>query len=104
MEYIYAALLLHEAKKEINAENIKKIIESIGLQPNEAMINALLTALEGVDIEEIKKEALAVQQPVQTVQQEVKKEEEKKEEKKEEKAEEKKQEEALSGLASLFGL
>ena len=105
LEYIYAALLLHEAKKEINAENIKKVVEAAGIEPNEAMVNALVTALEGVDIEEIKKESLIVQAQPQPVQQEEARKEEKKEEKKvEEEKEEKKQEEALSGLASLFGL
>ncbi|MCI4438059.1 MAG: 50S ribosomal protein P1, partial [Ignisphaera sp.] len=31
MEYIYAALLLHSAKKDITEDNIRKIIEAAGI-------------------------------------------------------------------------
>ena len=101
LEYIYAVWLLHEAKKEINADNIKKVLTSVGIEPNDAMINAVLASLQGVDLEKVKEEALAtgtvVAQPVQAQQPA---QQEKKEEKKEE---EKKEEQALEGLASLFG-
>ncbi len=106
MEYIYAALLLHEAGKEVNAENIKKVLEAAGVEVNEAMVNALITALEGINIEEVKKEALAAPVAAAPALATEKKEEKPKEEEEKKKAEEeeKKQEEALSGLASLFGL
>jgi len=107
MEYIYAALLLHEAGKEINAENIKKVLEAAGVEVNEAMVNALVTALEGINIEEVKKEALTAPvaaAPAQAPAEQKKEEKKEEEEKKKAEEEEKKQEEALSGLASLFGL
>ncbi|WP_231433928.1 50S ribosomal protein L12 [Candidatus Nanopusillus massiliensis] len=44
LEYIYAVWLLHEAKKEINADNIKKVLTSVGIEPNHAMINAVLAS------------------------------------------------------------
>ncbi|BFI73410.1 50S ribosomal protein P1 [Nanoarchaeota archaeon] len=101
LEYIYAVWLLHEAKQEINADNIKKVLTSVGIEPNDAMINAVLASLQGVDLEKVKEEALAtgtvVAQPVQAQQPS---QQEKKEEKKEE---EKKEEQALEGLSSLFG-
>ncbi len=89
MKYIYAALLLHEAGKEINEENLKKVIEAIET-PDEARIKVLLESLRGVDIDEIIKTPASF---------EVKEErKEVKEEKKEEK-----EEIAAEGLAALFG-
>ena len=103
MEYLYAALLLHEAGKDVNAENIKKVLESVGVEVNEAMLNAVVTSLEGVDFEKIKEEALAAPvaaAPAQPAAQEASSEEKKEEKPKEE---EKKEEQALEGLGSLFG-
>ncbi|MEM7819545.1 MAG: 50S ribosomal protein P1 [Candidatus Aenigmatarchaeota archaeon] len=98
MNYIYSVLLLHSAGKEINEENVKKIISAIE-QPDESRIKALVAALEGVNIDEvISKAAMPTIMPVTTVPGE-----EKKEEKPKEEEIEKKVEEAASGLASLFG-
>ncbi|MBR0341311.1 MAG: 50S ribosomal protein P1, partial [Oscillospiraceae bacterium] len=52
MEYIYAAMILHSAEKDINEENVKSIIEAAGIEADEARIKALIAALEDVDIEE----------------------------------------------------
>jgi large subunit ribosomal protein L12 len=93
---VYAALMLHEAKKEINEENIKKILEASGAQIEEAKIKALIAALQGVNIEEALKQAVAIQAQPTTTQ-------EKKEEKKEEEEAKKKAEEAVAGLSALFG-
>ncbi len=100
MNYVYAALLLHSAEKEINEENIKKVIEATGEQPDEAKVKALVSALEGVDIKSVIEKAampVAAAAPVAEA-----KAEEKKEEKKEEDTE-KKAEEAAEGLGALFG-
>jgi large subunit ribosomal protein L12 len=93
---VYAALMLHEAKKEINEENIKKILEASGAQIEEAKIKALIAALQGVNIDEALKQAIAIQAQPTTTQ-------EKKEEKKEEEESKKKAEEAVAGLSALFG-
>jgi len=53
MEYVYAALLLHAAGKEINEENLKAVLEAAGVTPDEARIKALVAALEGVNIDEV---------------------------------------------------
>ncbi|MEM7825601.1 MAG: 50S ribosomal protein L12 [Candidatus Aenigmatarchaeota archaeon] len=91
MEVVYSALLLHSAKLPITEDNIKKILQAAGLTPDENKIKALIVSLEGVNIDEVLKQApLAVTAPTQ----ETKKEEEKKEEK---------AEEAVAGLSSLFG-
>ena len=96
MEYVYSALLLHAAGKEINEENVKKVIESAGMKAEEAKIKALVSALQGVDIKEAisKSASIAVAAPAAT---------EKKESKKEEKKEEVSNEEAAAGLGALFG-
>jgi len=94
MEYVYSALLLHSAKQEINVENIKKILNSAGIKPDEAKIKALVASIEGVNIEEAAQQAAVVKAAPAAV-------EEKKEEVAEE--EEKKTEEAAAGLSALFG-
>lgn len=99
MQYIYAALLLHKAGKEITEENLKKVIESTGTTADESRIKTVVASLKGVDIEKALQEAAAMPvaapgaggaagaAPAA-----------KAEEKKEEKAEE-----AAEGLAALFG-
>ena len=99
MEYIYSAMLLHSAGKEINEENIKNVLKAAGVEVDEARVKALVAALEKVDIDEaIKKASVLPAAPAV----EAAPAEEKKEEKKEEE-EEKKEEEAAEGLSSLFG-
>ncbi|MEM5777044.1 MAG: 50S ribosomal protein P1 [Candidatus Aenigmatarchaeota archaeon] len=101
MEYIYTALLLHSAGKEINESNVKKVIESAEIKPDDAKIKALVSALEGVNIDEVIKQAampVAVAAPASTP---VETKHEKKEAPVEDKSKE--AEEAVSGLASLFG-
>lgn len=101
MKYVYAALLLHSSSKEINEENVKKVLQSAGIEVEEARVKALTAALSEIDIEEAIKTAATVSAaPVaQAPAQEAPTEEKKKEGPK---AEEKK-EEALDGLGSLFG-
>lgn len=102
MELIYAAMLLHKAGKEINEANVKKVIEAAGIKKDDAQIKALVSALDGVDIEKaIKEAAMPVAAPASAPAGETKKEE-KKEEKS---AEEKKEDEAkaVAGLGALFG-
>ena len=103
MEYIYSAMLLHSAGKEINEENIKKVLEAAGVKVDDARVKALVASLEGVNIEEaIKSASLVAAAPAQAEAKEEKKEEEKKEEEKK-KEEEVSEEEAAAGLSALFG-
>ena len=98
MEYIYAALLLHKAGKEIKEDGVRKVLEAAGIKADEARVKALVAALEGVNIDEaIKKQA--VMAPVAAAPAEVapKKEEKKKEDEK------KTDEAATAGLSALFG-
>jgi large subunit ribosomal protein L12 len=100
LEYVYTALLLHSAGQEINEANVKKVLTASGVKVDDAKVKALVSALEGVNIEEVIKQA-AIPIPAAAPVAKEEKVEEKKEEKKEE--EEKKAEEAASGLATLFG-
>ena len=43
MAYIYAALTLHAAGKEINEENLRKVLEAIGVQVDKTTVKALTT-------------------------------------------------------------
>ncbi len=109
MEYIYASLLLHVAKKEINEENLRRILDAAGIQADEVRIKMVVTALKEINIDEVIKTAaispMAVApatapaaQPQATTEAsppEAKKEEEAKKEISEE--------ELAAGLSSLFG-
>ncbi len=102
MEYVYASLLLHSAGKEINEENVKKVLEAAGIQVDDVKVKMLVAALKEVKIDEVIKQATAAPvvpaaAPAAPAPQpeEGKKEEEKKEEVSEE--------EIAEGIASLFG-
>jgi large subunit ribosomal protein L12 len=60
MEYVYAALLLHSAGKDVNEDGIKKVVEASGAAVDEVRIKALVAALEGVDIATVLSQAAAV--------------------------------------------
>ncbi len=103
MQCVYAALLLHAAGQKIDEESIKKVLTAAGAKIDEARIKALVSSLEGVNIDEAIKEATTfTQAPQAAAPQPEKKEEEKKEEKKKEE-EKKSEEEAAAGLGALFG-
>lgn len=63
MEYVYAALLLHKQKKEINEANITNVIKASGAQVNEAQVKALVAALADVNIDEAIKAVPVVAAP-----------------------------------------
>lgn len=105
MEYIYSALVLHAAGKQVTEDSIAGILKSAGIEPDAARIKALTASLEGVSIDEaIASAAVAVSAPAAavaaTASAEPKKEEKKEEKKKEEAVSE---EEAAAGLSALFG-
>ena len=99
MEYIYTALLLHKLQKEINEDNIKKVLQAAGAEPEDVRIKALVAALSEVNIDEALKSAVVAQTTATPVAVAAKQGKEEKKEVKDEKQEE----EALAGLSSLFG-
>ncbi len=104
MEYVYAALLLHNAGKPVNEENMTKLLNAAGVNTDPIRVKALIASLEGVNIDEAIKTAptMAAAQAAPAPAAEAKPEA-KKEEKKEEEEEKKKEEAALEGLGALFG-
>lgn len=100
MEYVYAALLLHSAKKEVTEANVAAVLKGAGVEPDAARAKALVSALSGVNIDEAIKSAALAAAPAAAPAAAAPAAAEKKEEKKEEK---KTEEEAAAGLASLFG-
>ncbi len=99
MQNIYAALLLHKAEKEINEENLKKVVAAAGIDADDSKIKSLVASLKGVDIDkELESASLVAAAPAggnaSAGESEKKQEAKPKEEKKEAAAE---------GLSALFG-
>ncbi|MCD6457879.1 MAG: 50S ribosomal protein P1 [Thermofilum sp. ex4484_82] len=104
MEYVYASLLLHYAKKPVNEENVKKVLEAAGISVDDARVKALVAALNEIDIDEAIKSAAVPAMVAPVAPSEAPPEEEKKEAKEEkEKKEEEAEEEIAEGLSALFG-
>jgi large subunit ribosomal protein L12 len=105
MEYIYAAMLLHKAGKEINEANVTQVLTAAGINADAVRVKALVASLAEVKIDEaIKSAPTMMAAPVAATAAaaapavEAKpKEDEKKEEEKQ------KEEAALEGLGALFG-
>ncbi|MBL7058970.1 50S ribosomal protein P1 [Candidatus Pacearchaeota archaeon] len=98
MENIYAALLLHKSGKEVNEENVKKVVVATGTEVDESKIKSLVASLKGVDIDkELENASLAAAAPAQSGSAAPA------EEKKEEAPKEEKKEAAAEGLSALFG-
>ena len=104
MEYVYAALLLHKLKKEVNEANISSVVKASGTDVNEAQVKSLVAALADVNIDDAVKAApvavAAAAAPAADAPAaaggEAKKEEKPKDDGKTEEA-------AMEGLSSLFG-
>lgn len=101
MEYIYGAMLLHSAKKPITEENLSKIFKALDIDPDEARVKALVSALSEVNIDEVLKSAFIT--PPATVLPASPAEAPPVEKKEEKKKEEERPREAVEGLSALFG-
>lgn len=104
MELVYAALLLHSAKKPVDEASVKKIVDAAGVKADEAQVKALVGSLKDVNIDEAIKNAAVAAAPAAPAAGGA--EEKPAEEKKDEPSEEEKEakaEEAAGGLSSLFG-
>jgi large subunit ribosomal protein L12 len=107
MEYIYAAMLLHKAGKEINEENLTQVLAAAGINVDAVRAKALVASLAEVNIDEAIKTAptmmaapAAAPAATAPTPEAKPKGEEKKKKEEEEKA---KEEAALEGLGALFG-
>ncbi|MBT5593399.1 MAG: 50S ribosomal protein P1, partial [Euryarchaeota archaeon] len=52
MEYVYAAMLLHAAEKEMTEDNITATLKAAGVDVDASRVKALVASLAGVDIAE----------------------------------------------------
>ncbi len=104
MEYVYAALLLHKLKQEVNEANISSVVKASGTEVNEAQVKSLVAALADVNIDDAVKAApvavAAAAAPAADAPAAAG-DKAKKEEKP--KADGKSEEAAMEGLSSLFG-
>ncbi|UCE73291.1 MAG: 50S ribosomal protein P1 [Methanomassiliicoccales archaeon] len=106
MEYIYSAMLLHAAGKEITEQGITKVLKAAGVTPDEARVKALTASLEGVNIEEAiatPAQVAAAPAPAPAAGEPPAKEEKKGEKKEDKKDKEASEEDAAAGLGALFG-
>ena len=101
MEYIYSAMILHSAGKEITEAAVTGILKAAGVEADTSRVKALTASLEGVDIEEAMKVAVAAPVAAAAPAAGAAPAEEKKEEEPEE--EEVSEEDAAAGLGALFG-
>ncbi|MDI6639869.1 MAG: 50S ribosomal protein P1 [Methanocellales archaeon] len=100
MEYVYAALLLHNSGKKITEKNITAVLKAAGINADVSRVKALIAALEGVNIEEaVSQAAMPAAQPAPAPAEAAPAAEEKKKEEKKEEAEET----GMEGLSALFG-
>jgi large subunit ribosomal protein L12 len=105
MEYVYAAMLLHKAGKDVSEEHLTQVLSAAGIEADPVRVKALVASLAEVKIDEAIKSAPTMMAapaaaPSTAPTAEAKPKEEKKEKKEEEKQ---KEEAALEGLGALFG-
>jgi large subunit ribosomal protein L12 len=106
MEYVYAALLLHKLKQDINEDNVKNVIKATGVNPDDVKVKSLVAAMSEVNIEDALKAApiaAAAAAPAAAAPAAGTSNAGTADDKEDEKKDEKKEEEALEGLSSLFG-
>jgi large subunit ribosomal protein L12 len=107
MEYIYAAMLLHKAGKEINEANVTQVLTAAGINADTVRVKALVASLAEVKIDEaIKSAPTMMAAPVAATAAAaapVAEAKPKEDEKKKKEDEKQKEEAALEGLGALFG-
>ena len=59
MEYVYAAMLLHAAEKDIDEKSVKAVLKGAGVDADDARVKALVASLAGVDIADAMTQAVA---------------------------------------------
>ncbi|MCK9297798.1 50S ribosomal protein P1 [Methanoculleus sp. YWC-01] len=104
MEYIYAALLLHNAGKDVTEENVTAVLNAAGVEAQDARVKALVAALEDVNIEEaISKAAVAPVAAAPAAAAPAAAAPAAEEEPEEESKKEEEEESGMAGLGALFG-
>ena len=63
MEYVYAAMLLHSAEKDISEEAVNSVLTAAGVEVDGGRVKALVASLSSVDIDEAMSTAVAAASP-----------------------------------------
>ena len=103
MEYVYAAMLLHKAGKEISEESVSNILKAAGIAADIVRVKAIVASLSEVDIEEAIKSAPTMMAAPASSSATAEAEEKPKKEEKDTEDEKEKEDAALEGLGALFG-
>jgi large subunit ribosomal protein L12 len=107
MEYVYAALILHNTGKEITEDAITAVLQAAEVDVDGARVKALIASLDGIDIQEaIEKAAFAAPAagaPAAAAPEEPAAAEAAVEEAVSEEEEEAAEESGMEGLGALFG-
>ncbi|MGB7002280.1 50S ribosomal protein L12 [ANME-1 cluster archaeon GoMg3.2] len=113
MEYIYAALLLHDSGKEVTEDGMTAVMKAAGVEAEIGRVKALISALNDVDIDEAMAQAqpayaaaapaMPAQAPAAAPAPEAGEAEKKEKKEKTAEEEEKAEETGMEGLSSLFG-
>lgn len=103
MEYVYAAMLLHKAGKEINEDNVSNVLKAAGITANSVRVKAIVASLNEVNIEEAIKSAPTMMAAPAAAKEATETEEKPKKEEKKAEDEKDKEDAALEGLGALFG-
>ena len=64
MEYVYAAMLLHSAEKDIDEDAVSAILGAAGVKADNGRVKALVASLDGVDIADAMATAVAAPLPL----------------------------------------
>ena len=97
MQYVYAAMLLHSAKKELTEAHVEAVLKSASIDSEPAKVKAMVASLKNINIDDaIAKAAVAQVAAPAAGTAHV-------EEKKAEEETKKTEEEAAAGLGALFG-
>ena len=59
MEYVYAAMLLHSAGKDIDDKAVSSVLKAAGVEADGARVKSLVASLGSVDIDEAMATAVA---------------------------------------------
>ena len=55
MKYLYSALLLYKAEKEITVDAMKKVLKAAGVDVDESRVKTIVASMDEIDIEEYKR-------------------------------------------------
>ena len=96
MQYVYAAMLLHSGKQEVNEANVESVLKATKVDFDTTKVKAMVASLKNINIDDAIAKAAVAAVAAPAAAGAAPAAEEKKEEKKTE-------EEAAAGLGALFG-